>query len=1228
MRSLFLGCSLLIFSASLSAQSLPTSSIGWQHSSWQLRPPALSHSLPSSARSFLVARAAKAGQNVGAGETPLMAEPSLDASGIFVETPLYSSGGFGDEAMAVADVNGDGIADIIVINSTVNVQLGNADGTFQPAVSYSSGGEGPFALAVADLNNDGKLDIVVANLFSSTVGVLLGNGDGTFQSAVIYSSGGDEAVSVAVKDVNGDNKPDIIVANLCAAGSNCASSSDGSVTILLGNGDGTFQTGATYGSGGYFTESVAVEDLNGDGKPDIVVADFCSSGASCSAGGAVGVLLNNGDGTFKPAVTYGSGGDQPLFVTIADINGDKKPDIIVGNTCSNCLMTAEGSVGVLLGNGNGTFQTAQPYDSGGFTAISVAIMDVNHDGYPDLLVANQSTETSSNSALGVLLGKADGTFQAPVTYNLAGVDAESLAIADVNGDGNPDVLVSNFYEYLCNLCAPGAISVALGNGDGTFQAALDYASGGTSVPGGINPESSAAADFNNDGNLDLVVANQCPASGPCTNGTVAVFLGNGRGNFQPPLAYSSGGAQADSVAVADLNLDGNKDIVVANYCASADCSSTGSVGVLLGNGDGTFQTAVTYNSTGFQTVSIAVADVNGDDIPDIVLANSCVNNNDCSTGSVDVFLGNGDGTFQVPISYNSGGSFTGAVTVADVNGDNRPDIIVANGCGQGFDCVDGPNVGGVAVLLNKGNGTFHAAVIYPSGGENAESLAVADMNGDGKPDLIVANNCAVVTFGACPGGGIAILLGDGNGKFQPAQTFSTPLSIGAGQIAIADFNDDGKLDVASGAAQFLLLGNGDGTLQTPTYLGTSGPATTAADFNNDGTPDLAVGGLTLLLNRKAAARVGLTSSINPSLFGQAVTLTAIVSGTTGTTPTGTVTFASGATELGTVSLNDGSATLTYSALSAGLNDITATYSGDSHFNPTTSAFSQKVRPTTTTIELISSPNPAALNQPITYTATVLSKNGGAVSGNVIFKDNDKITTVLVTGGVAKLTETYPSSDAHLVTATYSGDDNNSASISGVLKQFVEVLPVASKTLLKSSGSPSPVGSPVTFTASVASIFGKIPDGEIVTFFDGSTPIGTGSTGGGIATFTTSSLTVEAHAITATYSGDSTFASSSGHVSQVVTLYGSTTKLTSTPNPSTQGQPVTLTASVSSTLPGSVTGDVTFRDGPTVLGTVALSNDVASLTTSGLPPGSLLLTANYKGSTLSLPSSGTATQTVH
>ena len=237
---------------------------------------------------------------------------------------------------------------------------------------------------------------------------------------------------------------------------------------------------------------------------------------------------------------------------------------------------------MLLGNGDGTFQTAQSYSSGGYDAYSVAVGDVNKDGKADLIVANgcQSANQCTSGDIGVLLGNGDGTFQSAQTYSSGGVVAASVAIADVNRDGNPDLLVAN--QCLNRSCTSGGVSVLLGNGNGTFQTAQSYATGG------LTAVSVAVGYFNGGKKIDLVVANECQSSGSC-KGSVGVLLGNGNGTFQPAQTYASGGATAVSVVTGDFNGDGKNDLVVANQCQSGGRCSNGSVGVLLGNGDGTFQ---------------------------------------------------------------------------------------------------------------------------------------------------------------------------------------------------------------------------------------------------------------------------------------------------------------------------------------------------------------------------------------------------------------------------------------------------------------------------------------------------------------------------------------------------------------------------------------------------------------------------------------------------------------
>jgi hypothetical protein len=401
--------------------------------------------------------------------------------------------------------------------------------------------------------------------------------------------------------------------------------------------------------------------------------------------------------SFANAVAYGSGGAYAFSVAVADVNGDGKPDIVVAN-CSRIKMAScpgKGTVGILLGNGDGTFQKVRVYASGGYEAASVAIADVNGDGKPDLLVANGCTRQNcqkygkyGKGRIGVLLGNGDGTFRPPSTYGSGGWYAGSVTVADVNGDGKPDVLVANAcFRKDCKYLGNGGVGVLLGKGDGTFQKAVGYA---------------------------------------------------------------SGGAYASSIAVADVNGDGKPDLLVANRCVGGNCRSDGSVGILLGNGDGTFGRAVSYDTGAERGYSLAVSDLNADGNVDIVVGSRCIKGSECSAsndGVVTVLLGNGNGTFQTAVAYDSGGNGAFSVAVADVNGDGKPDIIVA-GCSSGSNCAGGGSGNGIAsILLGNGDGSFQAAVVFGSGGEAADSVAILDVNLDGKPDLVVANQCD--SNGAC-----------------------------------------------------------------------------------------------------------------------------------------------------------------------------------------------------------------------------------------------------------------------------------------------------------------------------------------------------------------------------------------------------------------------------------------------------------------------------------------------
>ncbi len=1079
--------------------------------------------------------ALKAAQQKVARFHPRMS-PSLSFSGnsIFLAPLDYDSVGQNTRTVAVADLNNDGNVDVVTADQcngdctsgVVSVLLGNGDGTFESAVSYASGGVDANAVAIGDVNGDGKPDLVVVNNCASNnncsngvVSVLLGNGDGTFQSAVSYSSTGENAISVAIADVNGDAKQDVVVVNNCAD-NNC---NNGSVSVLLGNGDGTLQAAVGYNSSGQSAMFVAVGDLNGDGKLDLAVANQCVSNSNCS-NGVVSVLLGNGDGTFNSAVNYSTTGVYSNSIAIGDINGDRHPDLTVSNQCNNSNQCSNGSLSVLLSNGDGTFQAAVDYASGGEYASSVALADINGDGKPDLLVANQidgNGNWQDGSVASVLLGNGDGTFQTAVSYSSGDVEGTFIVVADANGDGKPDLLMANACSNNYN-CTTGAVSVFLGNGDGTLRSGIDYNADGWAS------YSVAIADVNGDGKLDLLLANQCATNNSCGDGTASVLLGNGDGTFQPAVSYTAGDENALAVAAVDVNGDGKLDLLLVNECSN-NCSN-GSVSVLFGNGDGTFQPPVTYGSGGVYSYSLAVGDVNGDGYQDLIISSQCNDSNTCSNGVVSVLLRNGDGTFRVAVPYNTGATGTFAVAAADVNGDGKLDMIVANQCASNNSCSNGV----ISVLMGNGDGTFQSPVLYSSGGFYSYTVAIGDVNGDGHPDLVVTNQCG--NNNSCVSGSIGVLLGNGDGTFQTATTTTTPVIGNLQTIVLADFNGDHKLDVATGAGNTLLLGNGDGTFQSPIALGASGAGIAVGDLNGDGRPDLAVGGVTVLLNISGGfvfpTTITVASSANPAAFGQSITFTATVTAQVNGMPTGTVTFSDGGSTLGQVAVGTGTATYSTASLAIGSHSISATYSGDSNFTGSASTtLSQVVQKANTTTSLSASPNPSAFGGSVTFTATITPQGSGMPTGTVTFSDGS--TTLgqgIVNAGTATCSTASLSTGSHSISATYSGDSNFTGSASTALSQLVQKADTT--TALNAPGSAN-VNQSITLTATVTSGTSGAPTGT-VNFLDGTTQIGSaGLNGGGVATFATSALAAGTHSVTAVYGGNSNFNSSTSTAASVM-----------------------------------------------------------------------------------------------
>ena len=362
--------------------------------------------------------------------------------------------------------------------------------SFTSAINYATGLY-PAALAVGDFNGDGNQDVAVINTSSGSVSIFLGQGDGTLQVATATLQTGVYASRIVVGDFNGDGKADLAVTNI---GSN-------NVSIYLGNGNGTFRS-PTLISVGLAPLGLAVADLNGDGRQDIVVTN-ASSGAT--VGQTVSVLLGNGDGTFAPRVTYGTGVD-PEAVTIADVNGDGKPDLVVANY-------SDGTISVLLGNGDGTFAPRLTFATG-FRPNLVRAVDLNNDGKLDLVVIN-------SFGISIMLGRGDGTFATAVNLSL-GITPNGLAIGDFNGDGLLDIATGNVFS--------NNIFVLMGNGAGGFQPAVAYAAA-------TGPTAVEATSLRGNGSLDLISANR-------SANNISVLLNTLPGSAAATLVNRSGSPQS------------------------------------------------------------------------------------------------------------------------------------------------------------------------------------------------------------------------------------------------------------------------------------------------------------------------------------------------------------------------------------------------------------------------------------------------------------------------------------------------------------------------------------------------------------------------------------------------------------------------------------------------------------------------------------------------------------
>ena len=779
---------------------------------------------------------------------------------------------------------------------------------FVSAPQIPAGGRPQNDQALGDANGDGMQDIVsvVYNQVSSntvySISVALGNGDGTFQTPVLTTVTSNDPIFVG--DVDGDGKADVIQVHP-------GSPSSFDVWISDTNADAKFthaSQGATFSVSTSGLVGGLLTDLNGDGKLDILAVDTATPGL-------VWTLLGNGDGTFQTPTSVALAGAAPADVFFADFNGDGKVDFAGRNTSVNqidvylqgsttftkagsslatsdavydpCSFTAgdltgdgkaeivatncnDDNITVYVKNGDGTFATGVYYASAaapGSTNAQVypeaaTIADVNGDGKADIIVSNDD-----GSDVTVLLGNGDGTVTVPsVGFAVGGYPYRPALVGDFNGDGLADILVGDDefgYAYL------------RGYGDGTFRSALNYYAATNSYGLEI-----ASGDFNGDGIPDFVV------SGCCNSALgISVFLSRADGSLMPGVNYGSGG-NLRSLVVADFNGDGKPDIAAVDQ-------NLGLVNVFTGVGDGTF----TLGSTTFATdtsaknpYGIVAGDFNHDGKIDLAVVNG-------NGPDVGILLGAGDGTFSAPTTYALS-QYADGITAADLNGDGYLDLVIP---------LDANPSNGVAILLGKtdNTGTFNAEADVAAGSASNFIPAVGDLNGDGKADL------AFTTSDSTNGQGVVVALGHGDGTFAapilyPTTLQDTNLSFPyPAYVKMTDLDGDGNLDLIVTNAEYgtvaTLFGAGDGTFSAPTEYASGGYAfgLALADVHGDGAVDAITAGddflgATVLLNNSGTAtqpNFAITADTDTATVKAGVPATFNLTLTGKNGYTGTITFA-------------------------------------------------------------------------------------------------------------------------------------------------------------------------------------------------------------------------------------------------------------------------------------------------------------------------------------------------
>ncbi|MBN8233293.1 VCBS repeat-containing protein [Corallococcus macrosporus] len=624
------------------------------------------------------------------------------------QTPLTVNTATTQDRAHAADFNEDGHLDLLFLSSisgttTVSIAFGDGKGRFTsrknldiPVVQS--------VLAVLDFNDDGRLDLVAPSSTSTVISLFPGDGTGGFgpRQDVPFP----EAPRAATMgDFNGDGRQDLFVTH-----------NTFSATVLLADGAGGFQPGQVLQTELYATQPRSV-DLDRDGKLDVV---FLNQGAT-----SLGVAMGDGTGRFAAPMSFPVA-DAPGSLELTDVDGDGHEDAVV--THGKTVIT------VRLGDGTGGFPVRKDLPTLE-SSHGVAVGDFDGDGHRDIAVA------STSDGLSLLKGRGQGAFL--TRLDVAAVPSPAwTATGDFNGDGVLDLAVTSRDS--------AGVAVKLGDGQGGFGVSRNLST--ASIPSAV-----VAVDLNQDGKLDLVTANQNGTPGPTLNGNVTVWLGNGLGNFARK-DFTTGRVPMALLA-EDFTGDGRVDLVTAN-------NADNTVSLLAGDGFGGFAAAVTTDVATLP-IALASADLDGDGRKDLLLVSY--------DGTVEPERNLGGGTFARQPSV-SVGSRPRAIALAEFNGDGRVDAAVANSNGSSVSVLLGTTPWGltVAQTLTTGN--------------TPQGVAAADFDGDGKVDLAVSHNNA-----ASAAHYVRVFPGTGTGSFGAPVDFSTTSSVSA--LTRADVNGDGREDL-------------------------------------------------------------------------------------------------------------------------------------------------------------------------------------------------------------------------------------------------------------------------------------------------------------------------------------------------------------------------------------------------------------------------------------------------